>query len=1800
MKVRVFVLILMILFKLHVVGQISSTLPTIIPPSPNVAAFQKYGDIPVSAYTGIPNVSIPLYKIVSGDITVPISISYHTGGIKVSEESSRVGLGWVLNAGGMISRSVVGTDDFIASPNSYMDNTTHTQPDLVNGIGGDLGPSFSIQYGCHVSIPGFADISNYLTNAPTYDFQPDIFYYNFLNYSGKYNLKSSGAAVLDKQSKINIQFLDPTGSSWKITTDDGTVYMFTQYETYTDFTTPGTPSAIKSAWYLTSITSPTGNQVTFQYGTSTNYINTIGGYSETQNPSLTYHVPSNLCSMNSPSVSTTGTTGAPVKGKLYTNLYLDKIIFRTGEVRINYADDRQDVQNDRRITGIQIYNYSPTGVPNLLKTWQFYQSYFNGSGDQDYNLGVPVNYVSERMRLDSVKEMDPTNNSIPPYIFNYNNSADQPALLPAKTSFARDHWGYYNGKAGNYSLVPVFFPTQSSDAVVFAIGTMGENRNTDPMYSGMFSLNQITYPTGGNTQFQFESNDFDIVKSNVNDHSWYNRLPAARSVTQHIVYNGGVVDQPTTDPNDIAAKTLDLTSLYTDPTSPTSSISLTAFFRFNQTETTCALSQFYTSISFSLTNAVTGQVIDYGDPFTNLGATTPPMSTCASGVAGILFANNYTIPPGKYIWKLHMGSNVNVIADVSLTVTFMGIASALSPTDFGGGLRVKRIIENDNIGVNPTKIKRYSYGYTDGAGVQHSYGVRMARPEYAYIDRQYKELECDLSGAKTFFNANVLKVMYGSDSNVPLNGSASGSVVGYDSVSEYLGENGENGKSLYIYKNTPDITLDYSETNYWDYTYTMYRYPLRPPISSTIPFNDNGSLLEQIDYANINGTFFKLKDVINTYFYQTPQAQWQWYGLDIRPNGSYLITDPCTSIDVFVYPSIVSTWVVPSTTTENYYSLKNIGSVLTKTTSYGYTNPTHMQLTYKTETGSNGKSKTTQYLYPADFADNQCDATLLNMKNNLFMHSKLVMKKEWLTYPDNSQWVTDGIIQKYKTTNGIVVPAEIATLNIAASQSVSTFPAYTPSSGSYPSGFETKLLFDKYDNYGNVWQDYNANDIVHSYIWDYFNNYPIAEAINADSSSIAFTSFEGNGTGNWTYSTGSDVNSQVSVMVNAQNTVNIFTTQTPASSTQNDYPANSSIQGIETGVKFTSSVSGNITGIRFYKTSGNGGTHIGELYSAAGVRLAQATFIGETATGWQTVSFSTPVAITAGTSYVAAYFSSLGNYVTDNRYFVGHAVVNNPLTAAADGTNGGSGTDPGNGQGFYLYTASPAFPNQIYQGSNYWVDVIYSNGNTPIANAGNNQSIYLPASTFTLNGSGSMGTITSYLWAQLSGPNAANIATPTAVTTSVSGFIAGTYVFQLSINGGVSVSQLDIIVSTSGTPVNIFTTQTPTGGTLNDYPGGTSIQGIETGVKFSSSVPGLITGIRFYKTSGNGGTHIGELYSSSGVRLAQATFTGETATGWQTVNFSTPVVITANTTYVAACFSNLGNYVTDNHFFLGTSIVNNPLTAPADATNGGSGIDPGNAQGFYKYTATPAFPNYIYQSSNYWVDVTYVNGSGSLVIPNAGNNQTITLPTSSVTLDGSGSSGAISGYLWSKVSGPNNPTIVSPTSAVTNVTGLTQGSYVFQLSVKGGQTSSLAFTGSNSYNLTGNTISKSGLTSGNQYVVSYWSLGGANTVGGGTYNTSTGRSVNGWTYYEHVVTMTSSTLLITGNNYIDELRLYPVNAKMTSYTYLPLCGVGTMSDVNNRVNYYEYDGFQRLIRVRDQDGNIIKTYEYHYQNQIGF
>lgn len=160
-----------------------------------------------------------------------------------------------------------------------------------------------------------------------------------------------------------------------------------------------------------------------------------------------------------------------------------------------------------------------------------------------------------------------------------------------------------------------------------------------------------------------------------------------------------------------------------------------------------------------------------------------------------------------------------------------------------------------------------------------------------------------------------------------------------------------------------------------------------------------------------------------------------------------------------------------------------------------------------------------------------------------------------------------------------------------------------------------------------------------------------------------------------------------------------------------------------------------------------------------------------------------------------------------------------------------------------------------------------------------------------------------------------------------------------------------------GCPCTIWPASTVPGTESHNDP-----NDVELGVKFRTTVDGVISGIRFYKGPLNTGVHIGTLWTASGVPLATVTFTDETASGWQQMMFDAPVPVTANTVYVASYHAPNGGYAADGGYFASSGVSNGPLEALADGVSGGNGV--------YEYGPT-GFPAQTFNSSNYWVDVVF-------------------------------------------------------------------------------------------------------------------------------------------------------------------------------------------------------------------------------------
>ncbi len=383
---------------------------------------------------------------------------------------------------------------------------------------------------------------------------------------------------------------------------------------------------------------------------------------------------------------------------------------------------------------------------------------------------------------------------------------------------------------------------------------------------------------------------------------------------------------------------------------------------------------------------------------------------------------------------------------------------------------------------------------------------------------------------------------------------------------------------------------------------------------------------------------------------------------------------------------------------------------------------------------------------------------------------------------------------------------------------------------------------------------------------------------------------------------------------------------------------------VELGVRFTADSSAYLTGIRFYKASTNTGTHVGHLWTTSGQLLATATFPGETASGWQQGYFSSPVLLNAGTVYVASYFAPNGHYSASGGYFATTGVDRPPLHALA---NGVSGSD-----GIYTYGTSGGFPSSSFNSTNYWVDVLYAA--QPYTISGTISGAGGAGATVTLSGT-SQATTTAdasgnFTFANVFGGNY-------SITPSQTGyvFVPGSQNVSISQSNvtGVNFSVPQMCPCDTVWPLSAAPTRADSGDTAS----------VEVGVKIRADNDGYILGMRFFKAAANSGTHIGNLWSASGVLLATGTFTNESSSGWQQLMFTNPVPVVANTTYVVSYLAPVGHYSADGAFFASNGVDTPPLHALQNGVDGGDGV--------FSYGSASTFPSNSYNSTNYWVDVIY-------------------------------------------------------------------------------------------------------------------------------------------------------------------------------------------------------------------------------------
>lgn len=451
---------------------------------PNVAALNKFIDFPVDKKTGTPQVSVPLYSITIGDFTLPISVAYHANGIRVEDRASNVGLGWALVAEPTLSRTVKGLPDESVGgyyshggPYSFVD--PYVSPPLHQAGGGYVPGQIIPQ------MEGWQDT------------QPDLFYFNLGNYSGKFVFDTGKVVRLIPEQDIKIEVLATNnieGSfSFKITTPDGTQFVFRNNKDYCQtYGHGGDDAQVKIAWHADSIITIKNQFIAFEYQEDGSIANRM-----IQHESMLTH-----------GLNTCPYINAAEWRQTIRGYAIRKIKTASAEVEFNYkSTTREDIRpNDayfiyaiaKALDNIQIKNRLD-GL--LIQKYQFFSSYFVAN---DTSVIANDTYLKKRLRLDEIKQIGENSDTLSLYKFSYNKyNHTYQNKLPSRVSTAQDHWGFFNGKTANSNLYPTFtfYNNLGTDSVV----CLGANREPDTAYIKAYILDEIIYPTGGIRKFFYEA-----------------------------------------------------------------------------------------------------------------------------------------------------------------------------------------------------------------------------------------------------------------------------------------------------------------------------------------------------------------------------------------------------------------------------------------------------------------------------------------------------------------------------------------------------------------------------------------------------------------------------------------------------------------------------------------------------------------------------------------------------------------------------------------------------------------------------------------------------------------------------------------------------------------------------------------------------------------------------------------------------------------------------------------------------------------------------------------------------------------------------------------------------------------------------------------------------------------------------------------------------------------------------------------------------------------------------------------------
>lgn len=470
----------------------------VIPPAPNATAFNKFIDVPVSHYTGVPNISVPIYTLQLPQLSLPIRLNYHAGGLKVGEHSSWVGAGWSLSAGGAINRTVRGLpDEMIASTVAgFMQYGYHrlsTQFFDANNYGIDLNAIAECIYAFPIEPPegGIGNQHDRLAQG-LWDTEPDLYHFSFPGGSGKFVFNRDRQIV--KFVSDDNQFIttpldglpDNQNDPWvlsdkrfQIKDASGVLYTFEATETtYTNSScgTIANPYAETnlfnvSSWQLTRM-ERSGNWIEFVF------VDETLTYDMKYNESRSFTLTGQASAVSQYCISNTVVDGKRLSQINTSNGYVVDFLSSAG----NRLD--QGLTGSKSLQSIKV---SKDNV-QILK-YDLDQSYYG---------------LNDKLRLDEVYQVSndaASTERLPGYQFTYK---DDGGIFPKIDSYQQDYWGFFNGAADNDSYQSMVPHWKDENNHVNYNSPVSREPNLN--YAWIGNIERVTYPTGGYAEFDFELN----------------------------------------------------------------------------------------------------------------------------------------------------------------------------------------------------------------------------------------------------------------------------------------------------------------------------------------------------------------------------------------------------------------------------------------------------------------------------------------------------------------------------------------------------------------------------------------------------------------------------------------------------------------------------------------------------------------------------------------------------------------------------------------------------------------------------------------------------------------------------------------------------------------------------------------------------------------------------------------------------------------------------------------------------------------------------------------------------------------------------------------------------------------------------------------------------------------------------------------------------------------------------------------------------------------------------------------------